>query len=79
MVTKQEVMQTLEECIQTGTSAVSLYAKHVNNALLFSGFKTQTKELLANILVLLQEDSERHQKVYEDLLSQVKGSGKDVY
>ncbi len=73
------LLKKLEECIKVEESAIPLYTQHVHNTLFLSDFEKKDQDRVKAILMELKKDSEKHKKMFEDLLTEVKGSGKDVY
>jgi rubrerythrin len=79
MITKEKLIDQLEECLNTEESAIPLYAKHINSTLFLSGFTDDSCSRIKEILSELASDSDHHTSMFEQLIEHVKSGGKDVY
>jgi len=79
MITKEKLVDELEEALNTEESAVPLYAKHISSTLFLSGFTDKSCSRIKEILSELASDSDRHTHMFEQLIEHVKSGGKDVY
>ena len=79
MSDKQEITRLIEECIKIEESVIPLYSKHIHNTLFLSGFDKKSAQEVSNILDKLKTDSERHRGVFENLLTEIERSSKNVY
>lgn len=79
MATRESVIAFLEESIKTEEVAVPIYAKHINNVLFFSSFDTDYQTRIKAILEKLLDESERHKRIFSELLERVTKESCDVY
>jgi rubrerythrin len=79
MATRASVIAFLEESLKTEEVAVPIYAKHINNVLFFSSFDTEYQDRIKAMLEKLLNESERHKRIFSDLLERVKRESCDVY
>ena len=79
MITKEKLMDSLNEALKTEESAIPLYSKHIGSTLFFSPFEEDKRKRIEQILNILTHDSQRHARVIEDLIDKLKNEDKDVY
>jgi len=79
MITKNDLIISLTESLNTEEKAMPVYTKHLHNTLFFSRFKREDQEKIKKILSILKSESENHKDIFEDLIKQIKGEGRDVY
>ncbi len=78
-MTKQELLDALNECFKTEESAIPLYSKHINSTLFLSDFSDQEKKEVSSVLKMLLDESSMHAKLFKGLIKKVKESDQDVY
>ena len=79
MITKEKLIDELEESLNTEESAVPLYTKHISSTLFLSGFTDKSCSRIEEILSELASDSDRHASMFKQLIEHVKSGVKDVY
>lgn len=78
-MTKQELLNLLQEAVKTEESAIPLYTKHISSTLFLSGFDEGAKERIRQILEKLYRESTGHSKIYKKLIDRIQGENQDVY
>ena len=79
MITKDDLIASLRENLNTEERAVPIYTKHISSTLFFSGLDKRIQEKIKNTLLTLKRESERHEQIFRALIEKVQKSPKDVY
>jgi hypothetical protein len=78
-MTKERLLNLLDESLKAEESALPLYTKHISSTLFLSGFEAAEKERIAQILGILEEETSKHYKALQHLIEKIRNEDKDVY
>lgn len=78
-MTKNELLEALQEALKTEESAMPLYTKHIDSTLFLSGFDLAEQEQIGRILHTLNVESTHHGMALQLLINKIKSEDKDVY
>lgn len=78
-MTKQELLNALEEGLRTEESALPIYTKHIDSTLFLSGFTPEQQDRIRQILNRLSTESTGHARIYQNLIEKITSENKDVY
>jgi len=76
---KEELLALLKRCLNEEERAIPLYTKHLSETLFLSGFKPEAQIRIKELLLLLKKESESHEKIFNNLIQDVKRASQDVY
>ncbi|MBN1787662.1 MAG: hypothetical protein JW806_04640 [Sedimentisphaerales bacterium] len=78
-MTKEKLINLLEEAAKTEESALPLYTRHLSSTLFLSDFDTNEQQRISQILQILENESKGHQRTLLSLIDKIKEDNKDVY
>ena len=78
-MTKQKLLNSMQEALKTEESAIPLYTKHIGSTLFLSGFGEDAQKQIRQILNRLRRESMEHGEIYKRLIDTVEKEEKDVY
>ncbi len=78
-MTKDELINQIQEGIKTEESAVTIYSRHLSAIVSRSGLPEPDIAELKEILDTLNQANKRHKQILTSLLKQVQGESIDVY
>lgn len=79
MITKEELLQYLQENLKLEEEAVPIYTQYLLSTSFFAPFSNHEGTQIKQILTRLKEDSEHHQKTHKDIMTKIKESSKNVF
>ena len=79
MMSKEELLTILENARLAEEKAIPVYTKHLKSAVFWTGMKQEDVEKIRETLSMLAEESEKHKKMVEYLIEQIKKKGKDAF
>jgi hypothetical protein len=78
-MTKNELLEALQEALKTEESAMPLYTRHIESTLFLSDFNADEQKQIGQILHVLNAESSRHRESLLQLISKVESEDKNVY
>lgn len=78
-LTKEQLLNSLQEALKTEESTIPLYVRHINSALFLSGFEDETQKRIKQILDKLHRESTAHSKIYKKMIGRIEGDERNVY
>jgi len=79
MVTKQELLNILNESLKTEESYLPLYTQHITSTLFLSNFTLDQQSRIQEILARLNSESTMHAQIFKKLIQVIQKRKKDVY
>lgn len=79
MITKEKLVNELNEALKTEESAIPLYTKHVSSTLFLADMEKEKISRIKEILDVLNSDSSKHARMFKSLINRIEGEPKDVY
>ncbi|MFC1479937.1 hypothetical protein ACFL5Y_00620 [Candidatus Omnitrophota bacterium] len=79
MMSKEELLTILENARLAEEKSIPIYTKHLKSAVFWTGVKQEDVEKIRETLRILAEESEKHKKIVEDLIEQVKTKEKNAF
>lgn len=79
MISKKELLAILEKALIAEESSISIYARHLETAVFWTGMGTSDAEKVKKILKVLLSESERHKAAVMGLVRDVKTGDRDAY
>jgi len=79
MITKEKLVNELNEALKTEESAIPLYTKHVSSTLFLADMEKEKVFRIKEILDVLNSDSRKHAETFNGLINKIEGGDKDVY
>ncbi|MCK4887203.1 MAG: hypothetical protein KAS96_07420 [Planctomycetes bacterium] len=79
MITKEKLVNELNEALKTEESAIPLYTKHVSSTLFLADMEKEKVFRIKEILDILNSESSEHARIYKGLINRVEEEAKDVY
>ena len=79
MITKEQLLNELNEALKTEESAIPLYTKHVSSTLFLADMEKEKVSRIKEILGILNSDSQKHAEMFKSLINRIEGDAKDVY
>ena len=79
MMSREELLAILEEARLAEEKAIPIYVKHLSAAVFWTGASKEKTEKIKETLRLLAEESEKHKKMVEHLIVELKKEGKDAF
>ena len=76
---REELLAALENARLAEEKAIPIYTKHLRSAVFWTGMKQEDVEKIRETLRILAEESEKHKKMVEYLIEQVKTKEKDAF
>ncbi|MFA6186781.1 MAG: hypothetical protein WC770_06180 [Phycisphaerae bacterium] len=78
-MTKEKLLNLLEESLKAEENALPLYTKHLSSTLFLSDFDTDEQRHIMRILKILEDESKGHRHTLLCLIDKIKEDDKDVY
>lgn len=78
-MTKQQLLDSLQEALKTEESTIPLYIKHINSTLFLSSFEDEAQKRIKQILDKLHRESTGHSKIYKKMIGRIEGDERNVY
>lgn len=79
MITKDRLLQMIQEAIRTEESAIPIYIKHISVSVPWFGFREEDREFIQNELRTLGQESAEHKRILEEVREAIIKEAKDVY
>ena len=79
MLSKQELINMLEESLKTEESAIPLYTKHISSTIFLSDIPKDKKVRMYDILQTLNMQSSGHAIAFKQMINDIEGDDRNVY
>jgi len=79
MITKKDLLQSLQKSLRTEEMAIPVYTKHLESTIFLSGLTQEEEKKIEEVLRMLGKESEIHKKIFQTLIQEVKNSSQHVY
>ena len=79
MIRKEELLEHLRQNQDIEEKAIPIYKQHLNDTLFLSGFSEEAQKKIAEVLEILETDTEIHRKMFEGMIKKIEASEKHVY
>ena len=79
MITKERLLQNIEEGIRTEESAIPIYMKHISTSLDWFGFRDEDRYHIEENLKKMAEESSAHKNILENIRDSIIKEGRDVF
>jgi thiamine phosphate synthase YjbQ (UPF0047 family) len=78
-MTKEKLLNLLNESVKVEESALPLYTRHLSSTLFLSDFDADEQRHILRILQTLESESKGHRRTLLSLIDKIKEDDKDVY
>ena len=79
MITKQNLIDKLNEGLKTEESAIPLYTKHIASTLFLADIEEERVARIKEILDVLNSETQKHARMLKALINRIGTEAKDVY
>jgi len=79
MLSKQELINMLEESLKTEESAIPLYTKHISSTIFLSNIPNDKKVRMYGILQTLNIQSSGHAITFKQMINDIQKGDRNVY
>ena len=79
MITKESLINRLNEALKTEESAIPLYTKHISSTLFLAEIEKERVAKIKEILDVLNAETRKHARMFKLLINRIGRETKDVY